>query len=93
MVLGAVAPWAIRLSVERVEDAGTAAGGLYAVSTVGSLAGTFLAALLFIPVAGTQRTFIGFALALAVVAVAGLPRRFVLVPAAVAALLAIPPAG
>ena len=39
VVLGAVAPWAIRLRVERVEDAGRTAGRLYAISTFGSLVG------------------------------------------------------
>jgi spermidine synthase len=90
LVLGAVAPWAIRLRVERVEDAGRTAGRLYALSTVGSLLGTFLAALLAIPLIGTQRTFIACALLLAVTAALVLPRRYLLVPAGVAALLALP---
>ena len=68
LVLGAVAPWAIRLRVASVEDAGRTAGRLYALSTVGSLFGTFAAALLLIPLIGTQRTFIVFALLLAVAA-------------------------
>ena len=68
LVLGAVAPWAIRLRVASVEDAGSTAGRLYALSTVGSLLGTFAAALLLIPLIGTQRTFIFFALLLAVTA-------------------------
>jgi spermidine synthase len=90
LVLGAVAPWAIRLRVERVEDAGRTAGRLYAISTVGSLLGTFLAALLAIPLIGTQRTFIACALLLALAASVVLPRRYLIVPAAVAALLALP---
>ena len=71
MLLGAVAPYANRLSVERVADTGRTIGNLYAISTVGSLLGTFLAALLLIPTIGTHRTFIVFALALALVAVPG----------------------
>ena len=47
--LGAVSPWAIRLAVERVEEAGTVAGRLYALSTLGSIAGTFLPVLVLIP--------------------------------------------
>jgi spermidine synthase len=90
LMLGAASPWAIRLKLERVEESGETAGRLYAVGTVGSLAGTFLAALLLIPLVGTQRTFILFAIAVSAVAAAGLPRRFWLVPAAIAALLALP---
>ncbi len=93
MLLGAVAPYANRLTVVEVAETGKVTGGLYAISTAGSLVGTFLAALALIPLIGTHRTFIVFALALALVAAPGLRlRRFLLVPAAVAALLAIPPA-
>lgn len=92
MLLGAVAPYASRLSVHRVADTGRTIGNLYAISTVGSLLGTFLAALLLIPTIGTHRTFIVFALSLAVVAAPGVGSwRFLVVPVAVAASLAIPP--
>ena len=40
MLLGAASPYAIRLAVERVEESGTVAGRMYAISTIGSLAGT-----------------------------------------------------
>ena len=45
-------PWAIRLRVRDVEHAGAVAGRLYAISTVGSLLGTMLAALVLIPLVG-----------------------------------------
>src|SRR4051812_28854068 len=91
LMLGAVSPWAIRLKLHSVEDSGQTAGRMYAISTVGSLVGTFLAALLLIPLVGTQRTFLVFALMLALAAVLGLGVRWLPVPALVAALLAIPP--
>jgi spermidine synthase len=90
LLLGAVAPYAVRLSVQTVQEAGRVAGRLYAISTLGSLVGTFLSALVLIPLVGTRRTFLAFALALALVAVPALQRRFRLAPVAVAALLAIP---
>jgi spermidine synthase len=90
LLLGAVAPYAVRLSVRTVDEAGRVAGRLYAISTLGSLAGVFLSALVLIPLVGTRRTFLTFALSLAVVAVPALGRRFVLAPIALAALLAIP---
>jgi spermidine synthase len=90
LLLGAVAPYAIRLSLTEVATSGATAGRLYAISTAGSLAGTFLAALLLIPFAGTRRTFLVFAVALAVVAALGLRRRWLVVPLALAALVALP---
>ena len=91
LMLGAVSPWAIRLKLDRVEDSGRTAGRMYAISTVGSLVGTFLSALLLIPLVGTQRTFLTFAIALAVVAALGLGRRYLAIPLLVAALALLPP--
>ena len=92
LLLGAVSPWAIRLAVSKVEESGTVAGRLYAVSTAGSLVGTLISALLFIPLVGTRRTFLIFALAISLVAVAGLRpvRRYALAPATIALLIALP---
>ena len=92
LLLGAVSPWAIRLAVSRVEEAGTVSGRLYALSTAGSLLGTLLSALLLVPLLGTRRTFLVFALAIALVAVTGLrpTRRWALAPVAIAGLMAIP---
>jgi spermidine synthase len=92
LLLGAVTPWALRLAVERVDHAGQVAGRLYALSTAGSLFGTLFSALLLIPLVGTRRTFLLFALAIAVVAVWGLRpvRRYALAPVAIAVLLALP---
>jgi spermidine synthase len=90
-MLGAVSPWAIRLRLQSVEDSGEVAGRMYAISTVGSLFGTFTSSLLLIPLVGTQRTFLTYALVLAAVAAAGLPRRWLTGPLALAVLLAVPP--
>jgi spermidine synthase len=90
LLLGAVAPWALRLELADVRTTGETAGRLYAISTVGSLLGTFASALALIPVAGTQRTFLLLATALAAVAALGLGRRYALAPLAIAALLLVP---
>ncbi len=93
MLLGTVAPYANRLALGHVADTGTVTGRLYAISTAGSLVGTFASALLLIPLIGTHRTFLVFALALAVVAAPwAQAKRFLLVPVAVGALLAVQPA-
>ena len=44
LVLGMVSPYAIKLALHQIDDAGRTAGRLYAISTLGSLAGTFLSA-------------------------------------------------
>jgi spermidine synthase len=90
VLLGTCSPWAIRLAVPDVEHSGRTAGRLYAISTVGSLLGTMLAALVLIPFIGTQRTFLAFAVALGLVAAAGLGWRYLAVPAALAVAFAIP---
>jgi spermidine synthase len=92
LLMGAISPYALRLAVSKVEEAGTVAGRLYAVSTAGSLFGTLTSALVLIPVVGTRRTFLIFALAISLVAVTGLRplRRYALAPGAIAALIALP---
>jgi spermidine synthase len=92
MLLGAVAPYAIRLSMEDIRRSGSTAGGLYAISTAGSLIGTFLSALVLVPFVGTQRTFLIFAMSLAAVAAVGLGLRYMLVVALLGAMLALPAA-
>ena len=91
MLLASATPYAIRLAVERVEESGTVAGRMFAISTLGSLVGTWGSALVLIPVIGTRRTFLVFGLACAVVALAGVRRRAAIaVPATIIALLALP---
>lgn len=89
-LLGAASPYAIRLAVPDVEQSGTVAGRLYAISTAGSLLGTWVSALVLIPLVGTQRTFICFAAAIALVAAVGLGKRFFVVPVGLMLALAIP---
>jgi MFS family permease len=67
LVLGALSPWAIRLSVRSVAAAGDATGRLYALSTAGGLVGNFVAALALIPLVGTRWTFLICAVLLAAV--------------------------
>ena len=84
-----MAPYALRLAVADVAEAGTVSGRLYAISTAGSLLGTFSSALALIPLIGTRRTFIVYGLLLVLLAAAGLARRrFVVAPLALA--LALP---
>ena len=60
-LLGMVSPFVIKLAMADLANSGKVAGQVYAVSTLGSLAGTFLPVLWTIPQIGTTRTFLLFA--------------------------------
>lgn len=70
VLLGCISPFAIRLLIEDERQAGRTVGRIFALSTLGSLAGVFLPTLLLIPNLGTRRTF--FILALMVLGLATL---------------------
>jgi spermidine synthase len=56
ITFGFVLPFAVRLRLDSVDQSGTTVGRLYALSTIGSIAGTFLAGFLLIPWIGSTRT-------------------------------------
>ncbi len=60
-LLGCVSPFAIRLAIRDAKEAGRTSGRIYALSTLGSILGTFLPILWLIPVMGTARTFLALA--------------------------------
>lgn len=71
-LLGCVSPFAVRLASHDLSGLGGSAGRIYAVSTLGSLVGTFLPVLVTVPLIGTARTYILFAALLLAVAMIGL---------------------
>ena len=71
ILLGAVTPWAVRLALLDVAEAGRTAGRLYAIGTVGSILGTFLPVLWLIPAYGTRWSFYLLALGLLLICTAG----------------------
>lgn len=83
-LLGFVSPFVIRLRLRGVTTAGQTAGNVYAISTVGSIIGSFVPVVVLIPWLGTRLTFLVLALLLLIPSVAGLlllgrPRRAFLV--------------
>jgi spermidine synthase len=89
ILLGCVSPFAIRLLLKNVETGGNTAGRVYALSTAGSILGTFLPVFWFIPTYGTRPTLEGFGLALVLISIAGLwPRRKAFALFALAVILA-----
>jgi spermidine synthase len=73
-LLGCISPFAIRLGVRDVNEAGRISGRIYAVSTLGSLLGTYLPVLIVIPLAGSRIAALIFGAALLIVGLIGLWR-------------------
>ena len=71
-LMGCVSPFAIRLAITDAADAGRISGQISAISTLGSLLGTFLPVLVLTPRYGTVQTFLIFAAALYIVGFVGL---------------------
>jgi spermidine synthase len=83
IVLGSVSPVAVRLKAHSLDSLGRTAGRLFALSTAGSIAGTFLTSFWLIPELGTDQVLASAAVALilaaaAVALVEGLPLAFAL---------------
>jgi spermidine synthase len=56
VLLGFVTPFAVKLRMSALADSGKTVGRLYALSTIGSIAGTFAAGFVLIPFVGSTRT-------------------------------------
>ncbi len=69
IALGFVIPYATKLRLGSLKDSGKTVGRLYALSTVGSIAGTFLAGFFLIPFVGSVRTLYLIAVVLFVLAI------------------------
>jgi len=68
--LGTISPFAVRLQARAVTSVGTTAGGLYAISTAGSIAGTLVTAFYLIVVIGVANIVHGLGLTLLLTAAA-----------------------
>ncbi len=74
ILMAMVGPFAVRLQIHRMSEgiaaAGRTVGSISALSTLGSIVGTFLTVLVIIPTIGTERTvylFAGFLLLLGII--------------------------
>ena len=91
ILLGMVSPFVIRLRIRQLETAGNAAGAVYALSTLGSILGTFIPVFWLIPTYGTRPTIFILAFALGTISAAGLlgggrRRLYLLLPVLIAVL-------
>lgn len=75
ILLGVTSPWAVRLRLQEPGGVGSAVGRLYALSTLGSLAGAFVPVLVLIPAIGTRLTFFVLSLTLLAILTLGAVRR------------------
>lgn len=73
-LLGIVTPSAIRLVVPQVGQAGSSAGVIYALGTIGSLVGTFVPVIVLMPRIGVRLTFLSMAAVALLGGVVGLTR-------------------
>jgi spermidine synthase len=69
-ILGTASPVAVRLRASSIENLGHTAGRLFAISTAGSIAGTFATAFWLIPELGTDQVLAAAAVALLLAAAA-----------------------
>ena len=87
VILGTVSPIAVRLKAHSLIELGRTAGRLFAISTAGSIAGTFATAFWLIPELGTDQVLASAAVALMLAAAAvALVERLVLAGAVALAL-------
>jgi spermidine synthase len=91
VLLGMVSPFVIRLRIRRLATAGNAAGAVYALSTLGSILGTFLPVFWLIPTFGTRPTIFILAFLLGSLSALGLVSRgarrlYLLIPIVIAGL-------
>jgi spermidine synthase len=71
--MGMVSPYAIRLDASAVGSVGRTAGTLYALSTLGSIAGTMLTTFILIPMVGAISIMTGLAITLLAVGIITFP--------------------
>lgn len=55
ILLGMVSPYAVKLKIHDIKSSGRTVGNLFAISTLGSIAGTFLTGFLLIPLVGSTK--------------------------------------
>lgn len=91
--LGMMVPFTVKLIIQKVNQMGKESGQISAVSTLGSLVGSFLPAFVLIPLLGTTKTFILTGLLLLFLAAFGLRKwwAFVVAIAGIGLFWVVPP--
>ncbi|MDP2648033.1 MAG: fused MFS/spermidine synthase [Candidatus Yanofskybacteria bacterium] len=89
--LAAVSPYAVRLRLSSVKESGEIVGGLYAISTIGSIVGTFLTGMVLVPLVGNTKILFALAAVLLFASVLAYRQSWLKARVAVLALVLILP--
>lgn len=92
LILGMVSPLAAKISLNKLNAAGSVIGSLYAFSTLGSIIGTFLPVLFTIPFMGSRETFFLFGGLLMLLGAIGIKRAVLFSALAIPIVLFLIPA-
>ncbi len=74
-LLGMASPFLVRICAREIEQVGNTAGTLYAVSTIGSIFGTFASVFIGIPYLGSRASIFAVAVSLLLFSLLGLGKR------------------
>ncbi len=77
VLLGMVSPYAVKLKIESLNKSGRTVGNLYAISTIGSIVGTFLAGFYLIPAMGNTKILYLIAIILLIAALISSSKDFI----------------
>ena len=77
ILLGMVSPYAAKLKIKSLDSSGSIVGNLYAISTTGSIVGTFLSGFYLIPRFGTNKLLFILAATLLAVSAALTGKKFI----------------
>lgn len=76
VLLGMVSPYAVKLKLNSLNTSGSTVGNLYAISTAGSIFGTFLSGFYLIPHFGTNKLLIILSITLILTSIVLFTRQF-----------------
>lgn len=89
VLLGMVSPYAAKLKLNSLNTSGSTIGNLYAISTIGSIIGTFLSGFYLIPHFGTNKLLIILSITLIVVSLSLSAKKFIKIRLSVFAFMII----
>ncbi|GAF81716.1 unnamed protein product, partial [marine sediment metagenome] len=77
VLLGMVSPYAVKLKIDNLNTSGSIVGNLYAISTTGSIVGTFLSGFYLIPQFGTNKLLILLSVTLIIISLTIFAKQFI----------------